>query len=71
MLFGYVYGVGYAINMDRLSHEDEIEYFEFEEEIQCWGFVGTEYAKESASSFEHGAPTLPEMLDITEIKAAS
>lgn len=68
---GYVYGIGWAINMDRLSHTDPVEYFEFDENIEVWGFVGEDYAKESAARWDAGSPTLPEMLDITEIKAAS
>lgn len=69
---GYVYGIGYAVNEERTSHAEPVEYFEFTEEIQSWGYVGTEYAKSEAAAFRDGTPDLPEMLDIViEVMKAS
>jgi hypothetical protein len=66
-LDGYVYGVGYATNeARRLADDEEIDLLdgEWEISIECWGYVGEEYARKSALEFECGRPTLPEMLPI-------
>jgi hypothetical protein len=64
-LDGYVYGVGYATNEKRLMHDDEdIDLSDWDVDIQCWGFVGEDYAKQTAAAFEDGKPDLPEMLPL-------
>jgi hypothetical protein len=67
-LDGYVYGIGYATNEERRLYDDgeEIDLTDgsWEIEMQCWGFVGEEYAKQSAAAFESDYPDLPEMLDL-------
>lgn len=64
-LDGDVYGVGYATFPERVLADDEdIDLTEWEIDIQCWGFVGEKYARQSAADFEHGEPDLPEMLVI-------
>ena len=61
-----VYGIGYAVLPERTTHETPIEYDDFEETIECWGFYGDDYAHEAALRFDHGRPDLPPMLDGTE-----
>jgi len=63
---GYVYGVGYAVHASRVMDDEPIDINDgdWNEEIQCWGFVGEEYAQQNAASFEHGTPELPELLDL-------
>lgn len=64
-LDGYVYGVGFATNEARRLHdEDDIDLNEWDVEIQCWGFVGEDYAKRTAAAFEDGHPDLPDMLPL-------
>ena len=70
-LDGDVYGVGYAVFAERTTHETPIEYDDFEETIECWGFYGDNYARETALRFDYGRPDLPPMLDGTEPGAAS
>jgi hypothetical protein len=66
-LDGYVFGAGYATNEARRLPDDEpidLTDGSWEIEIQCWGFVGEKYARETALNFEDGRPDLPEMLPI-------
>lgn len=65
-LDGYVYGIGWAVNESHRLHDDEdIDLDDgWEIDIQCWGFVGEDYAKAEAASFADGNPRLPEMLPI-------
>jgi hypothetical protein len=65
-----VYGVGYATQEARTTHETPVNFADFEVEIECWGFYGSEYAATTALAFEHGSPDLHPMLDHTEPKAA-
>lgn len=64
-LDGHVYGVGWAINEGRRLRDDEeidLRDGNWEVDIQCWGFVGEEYAKREAAAFYSGEPSLPEMI---------
>jgi hypothetical protein len=61
---GEVYGIGWATLPERVLADDEIDFDDFEVDIQCWGYVGETYAKRSAGAFESGAPELPEMLSV-------
>lgn len=70
-LNGDVYGVGYAVNPARVTTETPIGIdplndpsFDWELTIECWGFYGDEYAKETAAEFTYGEPQLPAMLPI-------
>jgi hypothetical protein len=66
-LDGYVYGVGWAVNeARRLPSDEPIDLLdgEWEIDMQCWGFVGEEYARTTALAFDHGSPDLPLMLSI-------
>ena len=64
-LDGEVYGIGYAVNEGRVTAEEPVDFEngEWLEEIECWGFYGAEYARESAAGFEHGEPELAPLLD--------
>lgn len=66
VLDGYVYGIGWAINEGRRLPSDEpIDLLDgsWDIDIDCWGFVGEEYAKTEALGL--GIPThLPAMLPI-------
>jgi len=67
VLDGYVYGIGWATNEARRLPDDEpinLLDGDWEIDIQCWGFIGEDYAKESALAFEMGSPELPEMLEV-------
>lgn len=60
---GDVYGIGWATFEERVLEDDEpINLDDWNIETQCWGFVGEEYAKESAARWDAGAPELPTML---------
>ncbi|MEV5068899.1 hypothetical protein MRBLMI12_000455 [Microbacterium sp. LMI12-1-1.1] len=63
-LDGEVYGIGYATLPERVTTETPIpdDLAGWDVEIECWGFYGETYAKETALTFEHGAPALPAML---------
>ena len=62
---GDVYGIGWATFEERVLDDGEpIDLDDWNIETQCWGFVGEEYAKESAASWEAGAPELHTMLPI-------
>lgn len=62
-LDGEVYGLGWATNPARRMHDDgEILLEEWDVNIECWGFIGEDYAKSEAAAFSHGEPSLPEML---------
>ena len=62
---GDVYGIGWATFEERVLEDGEpIDLDDWNIEAQCWGFVGEEYAKESAARWEAGAPELPAMLPI-------
>lgn len=58
-LDGEVYGVGYAVNVDRVSHDLPVDLDDFDVRIECWGFYGTEYAQEQAP--EHTPNDIPEL----------
>lgn len=45
---GDVWGIGHAVNPERTSHDEEVDFSQFEETYDCWGFYGEEYAKEEA-----------------------
>lgn len=63
-----VYGVGYAYNPHRVTHETPLNFELLDEtftsSIQCWGIYGEDEAEASAESFEYGKPDLPLMLDL-------
>lgn len=62
---GDVYGIGWATFEERVLADNEpIDLDDWNIEAQCWGFVGEEYAKESAARWEAGAPELHTMLPI-------
>ena len=62
---GDVYGIGWATFEERVMDDGEpIDLNDWNIETQCWGFVGEEYAKESAARWEAGAPELHPMLPI-------
>lgn len=62
---GDVFGIGWATLEARVLEDDEpIVFEEWETTIECWGFIGEEYAMESAAAFEAGEPRLPVMLAI-------
>lgn len=62
---GDVYGIGWATFEERVLDDGEpINLNDWDIEPQCWGFVGEEYAKESAARWEAGAPELHTMLPI-------
>lgn len=60
---GDVYGIGYATFPERTTTEEDIDFGDFEVEIEVWGFVGDDYAQQSAGAFEGGAPELPTLMD--------
>ena len=47
-LDGEVYGIGYAIKLDRSDHNEDIDLSEWEVTMDSWGYFGEEYAKEMA-----------------------
>lgn len=59
-LDGDVFGIGYAVNADRLTDDEEIDLLDgsWEEAIDCWGLLGEDYAKSEAAVFAYGAPNL-------------
>ena len=62
---GDVYGIGWATFEERVLDDGEpIDLDDWNIEAQCWGYVGEEYAKESAARWEAGAPELHTMLPI-------
>ena len=62
---GDVYGIGWATFEERVLEDGEpIDLDDWNIEAQCWGYVGEEYAKESAARWEAGAPELHTMLPI-------
>ncbi len=61
-LDGDVFGVGHAINMARVMPGSEIVLEDFEQEIECWGFFGEEYAKGSLQDFD--MPALDALLNL-------
>lgn len=71
-LDGDVYGVGWATNEARRLPDDEpIDLVDgsWDINIECWGFLGEEYAKQTAIDGDYGGPVLPEMLPIEEVSA--
>lgn len=69
-LDGDVYGIGWATNVGRVMHDDEEidpRDVAWTMNIECWGFLGEEYAKEAAARFECGTPDLEPMLDDPDI----
>lgn len=69
-LDGDVYGIGYATAVNRVMDDGEpIDPTDvrWTMDIQCWGFIGEEYAQRSAASFEAGEPVLEEMLDESDV----
>jgi hypothetical protein len=64
-LDGHVYGIGYAVFAERVTDEEDVDIDLFDIEMQCWGFVGEEYAKsEAAAMYEE--PDLPALLEFPE-----
>lgn len=64
-LDGEVFGIGWAtLEERRLEDDEDIDLTDWNVEIECWGFIGEDYAQESAARFDAGTPDLPEMLDI-------
>lgn len=66
-LDGDVYGIGYATNEGRrLPDDEEIDITDgsWDIQIECWGMLGEDYAKEEAVAMSYGSPDLPEMLPI-------
>ncbi len=63
---GYVYGIGYAVTEERVLDDEpiDIEDGDWTETVEVWGYVGEEYAQQSAAAFEAGSPDLPEMLTL-------
>jgi hypothetical protein len=69
-LDGHVYGIGYATNEARLLHDDEeIDLDEWVIDIESWGYVGEDYARQTAAGFECGDPRLPELITNAEVFA--
>lgn len=64
-LDGEVFGIGWAtLEERRLEDDEEIDLDAWDIEIQVWGYIGEEYAQESAARFDAGTPNLPEMLSV-------
>ena len=64
-LDGEVFGIGWAtLEERRLEDDEDIDLDAWDIEIQCWGFIGEDYAQESAARWDAGTPDLPPMLDI-------
>lgn len=66
-LDGEVYGIGWAVNEARRLPDDEpidVTDGSWTIEIECWGFIGLEYARGEALEFGYGKPDLPEMLEV-------
>ena len=64
-LDGDVWGIGYATNEGRRLPDDEaidLTDGSWDIQIECWGFLGEDYAKSEAIGMEYGSPSLPEML---------
>lgn len=63
---GEVWAIGYATNPGRVLGDEPIDLADGDWDVQpeVWGFVGTDYARQSAAAFEAGTPNLPPMLDI-------
>ena len=49
---------------ERCLDGEPIDLDDWEIQMSCWGYVGEEYAKESAARWEAGAPELHTMLPI-------
>lgn len=47
-LDGEVYGIGYAVKLDRADHSEDIDLSEWEVTMDSWGYFGEDYAKEMA-----------------------
>lgn len=47
-LDGEVYGIGYAVKLDRADHSEDIDLSEWEVMMDSWGYFGEAYAKEMA-----------------------
>jgi hypothetical protein len=63
-LDGDVFGIGWAtLEERRLEDDEEIDLTDWNVEIEVWGFIGEDYAQESAARFDAGTPDLPPMLD--------
>lgn len=61
---GNVYGIGYLVNEARVLADEpiDVEDGDWIETVECWGYVGEDYAKSEAASFTDGTPELAEML---------
>lgn len=64
VLDGDVYGIGYAVNAGRVTDETPVAecWDDFDQNIECWGFIGDEYAATAAADFEMGRPELHPLL---------
>lgn len=69
-LDGEVYGIGYATSSTRTTTETPVDLDDPDQDwnvdMQCWGYIGNEYAATQALAFEAGKPTLPPMLPGTD-----
>lgn len=66
-LDGEVYGIGCAINPDRVDFTDDVDLADFDVTYECWGFYGEDYAKQSA--LEEFLPVLDQPLLPLEVTA--
>lgn len=70
VLDGNVYGIGYAVNTGRVLGDDEpidLDDPNWVTDIECWGFIGEEYAKGEAADFAAGEPMLDPMLEMPSL----
>lgn len=67
-LDGDVYGIGWATNVGRVLDDTiiDLEDGQWTQDIQCWGFLGEEYAQREAAEFGYGEPDLEPMLELDE-----
>ena len=54
---GEVYGIGYAVNTEATEAED-VDLNDWQVDIQCWGFIGENYARQEAASFTYEMPDM-------------
>lgn len=68
-LGGDCFGIGWASNVGRvMDQEEDIDPTDgaWTMSIECWRFLGEQYAKDTAADFECGDPDLDPMLDFDE-----
>lgn len=67
ILDGDVYGIGFATNEGRVLGDDEdidLDDANWVTAIDSWGYVGEDYAKQTAALFEMGEPDMEPMLEL-------